>query len=180
MLRTIRLVAGTIAVAILAAGSAGAQEYPAKPITFYVPFAAGSATDTLARSLGQGITAETKQNVLIDNRPGANGIIATQAFIKSSADGYTVLIATNTTHAANEHLYKKIPYDPVRDFTPVTALARGGQVMIVHPRVPAKTVKEFIALAKRQPGKLTFGCGTSSTRVPNECFHPMAGIKLIR
>ncbi len=156
-----------------------AQEYPAKPITFYVPFAAGSATDTLARSLGQGITAETKQNVVNDNRPGANGIIATQAFIRTPADGYTVLIATNTTHAANEHLYKKIPYHPVNDFTPVTTLARGGQVMVVHPRVPVKTVKEFIALAKRQPGKLTFGSGSSSSRVASELFQQMAGLQLV-
>jgi tripartite-type tricarboxylate transporter receptor subunit TctC len=161
------------------APAATAQEYPVKPITFYVPFAAGSATDTLARSLGQGIAAEARQNVLIDNRPGANGIIATQAFVRTAPDGYTVLIATNTTHAANEHLYKKIPYDPVKDFTPVTALARGGQVMIVHPRVPAKTVKEFIALAKRQPGQLTFGGGSSSSRVASELFQQMAGLKLV-
>jgi tripartite-type tricarboxylate transporter receptor subunit TctC len=116
---------------------------------------------------------------VIDNRPGANGIIATQAFVRTLSDGYSVLIATNTTHAANEHLYKKIPYDPVRDFTPVTALARGGQVMIVHPGVPAKTVKEFIALAKRQPGKLTFGGGSSSSRVASELFQQMAGIKIV-
>jgi tripartite-type tricarboxylate transporter receptor subunit TctC len=158
---------------------ATAQDYPSKTITFYVPFAAGSATDTLARSLGQGVTAETRQNVVNDNRAGANGIIATQAFIRTPADGYTVLIGTNTTHAANEHLYKKIPYDPVRDFTPVTALARGGQVMLVHPRVPVKSVKEFIALAKRQPGKLTFGSGSSSSRVASELFQQMAGLKLV-
>ncbi len=172
-----RCLAGFAAAAIAAA--AAAQDYPAKPITFYVPFAAGSATDTLARSLGQGITSETKQNVVNDNRPGANGIIATQAFIRTPADGYSVLIGTNTTHAANEHLYKKIPYDPVRDFTAVTTLARGGQVMIVHPRVPAKTVKEFIALAKRQPGTLTFGSGSSSSRVASELFQQMAGLKLV-
>jgi len=158
---------------------APAQEYPAKPVTFFVPFAAGSATDTLARSLGQGMSAETRQNVLIDNRPGANGIIATQAFIRTAPDGYAVLIATNTTHAANEHLYKKIPYDPVKDFAPVTALARGGQVMVVNPRVPARTVKEFIALAKSQPGKLTFGGGSSSSRVASELFQQMAGLKLV-
>jgi tripartite-type tricarboxylate transporter receptor subunit TctC len=156
-----------------------AQEFPAKPMTFYVPFAAGSATDVLARSLAQGVTAETRQNVVIDNRPGANGIIATQAFVRTPPDGYSVLIGTNTTHAANEHLYRKIPYDPVRDFTPVTAIARGGQVMLVNPRVPAKTVKEFIALAKRQPGTLTFGGGSSSSRVASELFQQMAGIKLI-
>jgi len=179
MFEAIKNAAGAIAVVMAVAGSAAAQDYPAKPITFFVPFAAGSATDTLARSLGQGVTAETKQNVVIDNRPGANGIIAAQAFVRTAADGYTVLIATNTTHAANEHLYKKIPYDAVKDFTPVTSLARGGQVMVVHPRVPAKTVKEFIALAKRQPGKLTFGSGSSSSRVASELFQQMAGLKLV-
>ena len=179
MFKASKLAAGSIVLVLAAAGSAVAQDYPAKAITFYVPFAAGSATDTLARSLGQGITAETKQNVVNDNRPGANGIIATQAFLRTPADGYSVLIATNTTHAANEHLYKKIPYDPVRDFTPITALARGGQVMVVHPRVPVKTVKEFIALAKRQPGKLTFGSGSSSSRVASELFQQMAGLKLV-
>jgi tripartite-type tricarboxylate transporter receptor subunit TctC len=170
------------AVAIAAAmqGSvATAQDYPAKALTFYVPFAAGSATDTLARSLAQAVTAETKQNVVIDNRPGANGIIAVQAFVKTQPDGYSVIIATNTTHAANEHLYKKIPYDPVRDFTPVTAIARGGQIMAVNPRVPVKTVKEFIALAKKQPGKLTFGGGSSSSRVASELFQQMAGIRIV-
>ena len=168
------------AMVILGAGAgATAQEYPAKPVTFFVPFAAGSATDTLARSLGQGITAETRQNVVIDNRPGASGFIGAQAVAKAAPDGYSVLIATNTTHAANEHLFKKIPYDPIRDFTPVTALARGGQVMVVNPRVPVKTVKEFIALAKGQPGKLTFGSGSSSSRVASELFQQMAGLRLV-
>lgn len=158
---------------------AAAQDYPAKAVTFFVPFAAGSATDTLARSLGQGVSAEARQSVIIDNRPGANGFLAAQAVARAAPDGYTVLIATNTTHAANEHLFKKVPYDAVRDFTPVTALARGGQVMIVHPRVPARSVKEFIALAKRQPGKLTFGSGSSSSRVAGELFQQMAGLQLL-
>jgi tripartite-type tricarboxylate transporter receptor subunit TctC len=169
-------------IALVAAANfpmATGQEYPAKPVTFYVPFAAGSATDTLARSLAQGIAAETKQNVVVDNRPGASGFIATQAVAKAAPDGYAVLIGTNTTHAANEHLFKKIPYDPVRDFSSVTALARGGQVMVVNPRVPAQTVKEFIALARRQPGKLTFGSGSSSSRVASELFQQMAGLKLV-
>jgi tripartite-type tricarboxylate transporter receptor subunit TctC len=178
MFKFMRRAAGVIVAGLICTGAA-AQEYPAKPITFYVPFAAASATDVLARALGQGITAETKQNVVVDNRPGANGLISAQAFIRTPADGYTVFIATNTTQAANEHLYKKIPYDPVRDFTPITTLARGGQVMIVNLRVPAKTVKEFIALAKRQPGKLTFGGGSSSSRVASELFQQMAGLKLI-
>ncbi len=169
-----------IAAVMAGAGAAAtAQDYPAKPITFVVPFAAGSATDVLARSLGQGITAETRQNIITDNRPGASGIIAAQLVAKAAPDGYTVIIATNTTHAANEHLFKKLPYDAVKDFAPVTTLARGGQVMVVNPRVPVTTVKELIALARRQPGKLTFGSGSSSSRVASELFQQMAGLKLV-
>jgi tripartite-type tricarboxylate transporter receptor subunit TctC len=169
-------------IAVLMAGAAAgvpAQGYPARHVTFFVPFAAGSATDVLARSLGKGFTEETRQNVVIDNRPGASGFLAAQAVARAAPDGYAVLIGTNTTHAANEHLFKKIPYDPVRDFAPVTTLARGGQVMLVHPQVPAKTVQEFIALARRQPGKLTFGSGSSSSRVGGELFQQMAGLQLV-
>ena len=103
-----------IVLATLAlAGAVHAQEYPTKPVTFVVPFAAGSATDQLARALGQGITDQTKQSVVVDNKPGASGFLAAQQVAKANADGYTVLITTNTTHAANEHLYKTMPYDPV-------------------------------------------------------------------
>ncbi len=177
MLKQMRVI--QVMLCAIATGCAMAQDFPSKPVTFVVPFAAGSATDVLARSLGQGITAETMQNIVSDNRPGANGIIAAQIVAKAAPDGYTVIIATNTTHAANEHLFKKLPYDAVRDFAPVTTLARGGQVMVVNPRVPVKTVKEFIALAKRQPGKLTFGSGSSSSRVASELFQQMAGLKLV-
>ncbi|MDP1999980.1 MAG: tripartite tricarboxylate transporter substrate-binding protein, partial [Rhodoferax sp.] len=110
-----------------------AQTYPAKAITFIVPFAAGSATDQLARALGQSVATDSKQSVMVDNKPGAFGFIAAQQAAKAAPDGYTVLITTNTTHAANEHLYKKLPYDPVKDFAPVTALGKGGQIMVVNP-----------------------------------------------
>ena len=169
-----------LAAGAIAWSAAGiAQEYPSKPMTFIVPFAAGSATDQLARSIGVEVTAETKQQVVIDNKPGASGFIAAQQAAKAAPDGYVVLITTNTTHAANEHLFKKIPYDPVRDFTPVTLLGRGGQVMIVHPRVPAKTVAEFIALAKKSPGRLSFGSGSSSSRVAGELLQQLANIQLL-
>jgi tripartite-type tricarboxylate transporter receptor subunit TctC len=148
-------------------------------VTFVVPFAAGSATDQLARALGQAITDETKQPVIVDDKPGANGFIAAQHVAKSHADGYTVLITTNTTHAANEHLYKSLPYDPVKDFEPVTLLGKGGQIMIVNPKVPAKTVAEFIALAKKEPGKLTFGSGSSSSRIAGELLQQMAHIQIL-
>lgn len=155
-----------------------AQSYPTKPITFLVPFAAGSATDQLARALGQSVASDTKQSVVIDNKPGAFGFIAAQQAAKAAPDGYTVLITTNTTHAANEHLYKKLPYDPVKDFAPVTALGKGGQIMVVHPSLPVKTVGEFIALAKKEPGKLSFGSGSSSSRIAGELLMQMADIKL--
>ena len=154
-------------------------EYPDKQITLIVPFAAGSATDQLARSLGQELTALTKQTVVVDNRPGASGFIAAQLVAKAPSDGYMVFITTNTTHAANEHLFKQLPYDPVKDFAPVTALGRGGQIMVVNPNVPAKTVTEFIQLAKAKPGTISFGSGSSSSRVAGELFQQMAGVELL-
>jgi tripartite-type tricarboxylate transporter receptor subunit TctC len=156
-----------------------AEAFPEKPITFVVPFAAGTATDQIARALGTQITAETKQAVVIDNKAGASGFIASQSVAKAPADGYTVLITTNTTHAANEHLYKKLPYDPVKDFSPVAALGKGGQIMVVNPGFPAKSVAEFIALAKKEPGKYSFGSGSSSSRMAGELLQQMADIKLL-
>ena len=176
MHRIPRLAAAALAFSALAAG---AQGFPDKPITFVVPFAAGTATDQIARALGNAITAETKQSVVIDNKAGASGFIASQFVAKAPADGYTVLVTTNTTHAANEHLYKKLPYDPVKDFAPVTGLGKGGQIMVVAPTFPAKTVAEFIALAKKEPGKYSFGSGSSSSRMAGELLQQMADIKLL-
>jgi tripartite-type tricarboxylate transporter receptor subunit TctC len=156
-----------------------AQTFPEKPITFVVPFAAGSATDQIARAIGQAVAAETKQAVVVDNKGGASGFIASQLVAKAPADGYTVLITTNTTHAANEHLFKKIPYDPVKDFVPLTGLGKGGQIMVVSPAMPAKTVADFIAMAKKEPGKYSFGSGSSSSRMAGELLQQMADIKLL-
>ena len=152
------------------AGPALAQGYPAKPVTFIVPFAAGSATDQLARALGNSLTQDSKQAVVVDNKAGASGMMAAQAAARAPADGYTVLITTNTTHAANEHLYKKLPYDAVKDFVPVTGLGKGGQVLVVRTDAPYKTVADLLAKAKKEPGKLSFGSGSSSSRVAGEMF----------
>lgn len=173
---------GTLMAAALALGAASAPalaEYPDKNIRFVVPFAAGSATDQLARAIGQAMTTDSKVTVVVDNKPGAQGFIAASDVAKAAPDGYTVLITTNTTHAANEHLYKKLPYDPVKDFSPITALGKGGQIMVVNPELPVKTVGEFIALAKKQPGKLSFGSGSSSSRIAGELFQQMADVKLL-
>ena len=158
---------------------ARADSFPDRPITFVVPFAAGTATDQIARALGANVTEQTQQPVVIDNKAGANGFIASQQVAKAPADGYTVLITTNTTHAANEHLFKKLPYDPVKDFAPITALGKGGQIMVVNPSSPATTVEQFIDMARKSPGKYSFGSGSSSSRMAGELLQQMAGIKLL-
>ena len=174
-----------IAAAISALGAltltapAAAQSYPTKPIVFVVPFAAGSATDQLARALGQSITEQTKQAVVVDNKAGASGMMAAQASARAAPDGYTVLITTNTTHAANEHLYKKLPYDAVKDFAPVSGLGKGGQVLVVNASSPYKNVADLLAAARKNPGKLSFGSGSSSSRVAGEMFKQLSGTDIL-
>ena len=178
-----RQLLATSAIAVLGLSPvlalAQAQAFPARPITFVVPFAAGSATDQLARALGQSLTNDTGQPVVVENKAGASGMIAAAAVAKAPADGYTVLITTNTTHAANEHLYKKLSYDPVKDFAPIAALGKGGQVMVVNPASGFKTVADVIAEAKKSPGKLNFGSGSSSSRIAGELFQQMAGVQIL-
>jgi tripartite-type tricarboxylate transporter receptor subunit TctC len=162
----------------LSAG-AYAAEFPEKPIRFVVPFASGTATDQLARAVGQAVTQETKHQVIVDNKPGGNGFIGANEAARAAPDGYTVFISTNTTQAAAEHLYKKLPYDPVKDFMPVTALGKGGQILVVNSQFPAKTVGDVIAMAKKDPNKITFGSGSSSSRVAGELFQQLADVKLL-
>ena len=114
--------------------------------------------------------------MVVDNKAGASGMIAAQAAAKAPADGYTVLITTNTTHAANEHLYKKLSYDPVKDFAPVTGLGKGGQVLVVNAGAPYKSVAELLAFARKNPGKLSFGSGSSSSRMAGEMLKQLAGV----
>jgi tripartite-type tricarboxylate transporter receptor subunit TctC len=173
------VVAAVAAAAAFAAPGAHAQSYPAKPVTFVVPFAAGSATDQLARALGQSFTEQTKQAAVVDNKAGASGMLAAQAAARAPADGYTVLVTTNTTHAANEHLYKKLGYDPVKDFIPVTGLGKGGQVLVVRTDSPYRSVADLLAKAKKEPGKLSFGSGSSSSRVAGELFKQLSGTDIL-
>jgi tripartite-type tricarboxylate transporter receptor subunit TctC len=172
-----------IAAALLAFASvaplAAFADYPEHPITFIVPFAAGSATDQLARALGQAVTDSTKQAVIVDDKPGANAFIGAQAAAKAPKDGYTVFITTNTTHAANEHLFKKLPYDPVKDFEPVTLLSKGGQILVVNNSLPVNSVGDLVKLAKSKPGKLSFGWGSSSSRIAVELFKQMTGTYIV-
>ena len=174
-----RLVLAALASLALGGPAWAQASYPDKPINFVVPFAAASATDSLARALGQSITEQTGQPVVADNRAGASGMIAAQFAARAPADGYTVLITTNTTHAANTHLYKKLSYDPVKDFVPVTGLGKGGQVLVVRSDAPYTSVAELLAAARQSPGKLSFGSGSSSSRVAGELFQQMAGVQLM-
>jgi tripartite-type tricarboxylate transporter receptor subunit TctC len=175
------LLAGATLATLAAAlpGIALAQAYPSKPVTFVVPFAAGSATDQLARALGQSFTEQTKQAVVVDNKAGASGMLAAQSAARAAPDGYTVLITTNTTQAANEHLYKKLPYDPVKDFAPITGLGKGGQVLVVNASSPYKSVADLLDAARKNPGKLSFGSGSSSSRVAGEMLKQLSGVEIL-
>jgi tripartite-type tricarboxylate transporter receptor subunit TctC len=177
--RRLTLMAAAALTAAMLPAAALAQAFPSRPVTFIVPFAAGSATDQRARALGQSITEQTKQTVVVENKAGASGMMAAQAAARAAPDGYTVLITTNTTHAANGHLYKKLPYDAVKDFAPVTGLGKGGQVLVVNANSPYKAVADLLAAAKKDPAKLSFGSGSSSSRVAGEMLKQLAGIDLL-
>lgn len=172
-----------LATAALTVGWSGVSRaeatYPSRVVKFVVPFAAGSATDTLARVLGEKMSASLGQPVVVDNMPGASGFLAAQNVARAEPDGYTVLIATNTTHAANQSLFKKLPYDPVADFAPVGKLGTITLALVVNPAVPATSVAELIAYAKDHPGEVTFGSGSSSSRIAGEMLKSLAGIDLL-
>jgi tripartite-type tricarboxylate transporter receptor subunit TctC len=174
----------TIFALVLAGGLSGipvfAQTYPAKPVRVVVPFAAGGTTDIVTRILAQRMEAIWGQQLIVDNRPGAGGNIGSEIVARSPADGYTLLMATVATHGINASLYRKIPYDPVGDFAPITLVASTPSVLMLHPSIPAGSVKELIALAKANPGQLNFGSSGngSSHHLAGELFDSMAGVKM--
>lgn len=156
------------ALTALAAPVARADDYPTRPIKFIVPFAGGSATDAVARIVGDRVSATIKQPVIIENLPGGSGVIAAQKVARAEPDGYTILITTNTTHGANQSLLAKVPYDAVADFEPITKLATNPLILVVNPSLPFTSVRDVVDYARANPGKLTFGSGSSSSRVCGE------------
>lgn len=163
------------------ASSVSAQQYPSKPIRIVVPTAAGGTGDSLARFVAERLTETFKQQVVVENRPGANGIIATEYVVKAPPDGYTLVAASAGNIAINPGLYgPKLPFNPERDLAPVALLANTTQIMIAHPSLPARNVKELIALAKTKPGAIDYvNAGNGSTPHLNMVlFASMAGIKL--
>ena len=169
--------AGAIA---LASSPVSAQAFPTKQITFVVPFVAGSGTDTMARLMGERLSATFGQQVLVDNKAGANGSIAATAVARAVPDGHTLMFTTNTSHAANPSLLKTMAYDPVKDFEPVALLGLAPFVLVVNPNLPVKTFAELIAKAKAEPGKMSYGAGTSTAHVCGESMKRLAGIDVLR
>ncbi|WP_137916926.1 tripartite tricarboxylate transporter substrate binding protein [Hydrogenophaga sp. 2FB] len=179
--RRLALIAVACAGASLLPLAASAQAYPSKPITMIVPFSAGGTTDILARIVGQALTEELGQSVIIDNRAGAGGNIGAQAAARAPADGYTLFMGTVGTHAINQSLYKKIPFDPVKDFTPLSRVANVPNLLVAHPSQPFKTVREMIAYAKANPGRINFGSSGSgsSIHLSGELFKSMAKVDMV-
>jgi len=168
------------ALALLAfALPASADTYPSKPVKIIVPFGPGGFTDVVARILQKELAPVLGQPIIIENRPGAGSTIGTDAVAKSPPDGYT-LVMVSTTHVISPHLYKTMPYDPIRDFQPVMKLVEGPYVMVVHPSLGVSTVKEFLAVAKRKPGEIFFASSGngSSQHLVGALFMEMAGVKL--
>jgi tripartite-type tricarboxylate transporter receptor subunit TctC len=159
--------------------AARAQEYPSRPITMIVAFAAGTGTDNAARFIAEGLRKETGQTVIVENKPGANGGIAAAAVAKAKPDGYTILVSTQTTHAANLALYRSLPYDPVKDFVPVTTFFRSPMVLVTRASFPANSVTELVALAKANPGKYTFAHANGAARASGEYFKMLAKVDLV-
>jgi tripartite-type tricarboxylate transporter receptor subunit TctC len=170
------LVAGGVALASLAAN---AQTYPSKPITIIVLFGPGSATDTIARVAAQHLGIALKQSVVVENRPGANGALAALYVARAAPDGYTLMMGTNSSHSAVPYLMKNVAYDPAKDFTAVTRMGSYTLILVTHPSIPAKTIKELIAYAKANPKKLSFASGNTSGVVAGETFKTWAELDML-
>ncbi|MGZ8201682.1 MAG: tripartite tricarboxylate transporter substrate-binding protein, partial [Burkholderiales bacterium] len=175
-----RLRLAVAALALLASTPLHAQKYPERPVRAVVPFPAGGGTDILARLFLQRLAERLAANFVIDNRAGAGGTIGTEIVAKAAPDGYTILVCSSS-HTINPSVYKKLGYDPARDFAPVTIIAFGPGVLVVHPSVPARNVKELIAFAKSKPGELNYASAGNGTppHLAAELFKSMAGVDLV-
>jgi tripartite-type tricarboxylate transporter receptor subunit TctC len=169
------------AAALVACASASAQAYPVKPVRMVVPFPPSGGTDVLARTFVQRLGEALGQQVVIDNRSGANGNVGTELAARAAPDGYTLLLNGGGTLAVNPSLYSRLPFDSVRDFAPISMVALQPSVLVVHPSVPAKTVRELVALAKSRPGQLNFASSGSGSlaHLSAEIFKSMAGVDMV-
>ena len=170
------LIASAAAMAVAAPARAA---WPELPITLVVPFAAGSGTDTVARIVAQQLASRLGQGVVVENRAGANGSVAATFVARSEPDGYTLFMTTNTSHSANPSLMKTLTYDPVKDFTPVARMGNLPFLLVVDPKLPVTSVKELVAHAKANPGKLTYASGNSTGIVAGATFAKRAGVDIL-
>src|SRR6478672_1742009 len=179
MLCTSVLLAATAAL-IPAAAHAADAPYPVKPIRVIVPFAAGGSTDILIRTVGQKLSEQLQQQLLIDNRGGAGGAIGAELAAKAPPDGYTIMATTSGVVVVNPSLYKKLSYDPLNDFAPIAIIASLPNMLVVHPSLPVKNVKDLIALAKAHPGQLTYASGGNGTsnHLAGELLKYLAGVNV--
>ena len=168
-----------IFLALIFSLNVNAQSYPSKAVKLVVPFPAGSATDQVARLAGQQLQEALKQPFVVENKPGAQGAIAAEFVAKSAPDGYTLLVTTNTPQAANVSLFKKLPYDPVKDFEPVVRLSTTSFMLMVKPDFPARTLKEFLAYVRTQPGKLSAGYGSAGSQVSLAMLKSMGKLDVV-
>lgn len=180
-MKTKFLFLGLFSVFQIFTGVAQAQDFPQKPIKLIVPFAAGGSTDMVARLLAERMGPLLGQSVVVENRAGVGGVLGADAVAKANPDGYTLLMGTVSTHGASPAIYKKIPYDAAKDFEPITNVMSVPSVLTIHPKVPAKTLQEFVALAKAAPGKYSYGSpGNGSLGHANvENFLQLAGIQVL-
>ncbi|HEY1325741.1 MAG TPA: tripartite tricarboxylate transporter substrate binding protein [Casimicrobiaceae bacterium] len=166
---------------MLFACTAARAAYPDRPIHLIVPFAPGGGNDTIARLVGDGLAKELGQPVVVDNRPGAGGIVGAEAAARAPADGYTLFLGGVGSHAINPNLHANLPYDPIKDFAPISLVASAPLILVVHPSVPAHSVRELIALAKAQPGKLNYASNGngSSSHLAAVVFASMTGVDMV-
>lgn len=172
--------AAVVVAAIGIAGGAVAQStYPNRTITLVLPFAAGSGTDTTTRLISQQLAQALGVSIVIDNKPGANGSIAATFVARAAPDGYTLFVTTNTSHSANPYLLKTMNYDPIKDFTPIARTGDLPFMLVINPDIPANSVGELIALAKKEPGKYSYASGSSSAIVSGATFANLAKLDLL-
>jgi tripartite-type tricarboxylate transporter receptor subunit TctC len=179
MNRSATVTAGLLLAAMAGTTPAQVDNYPSRPVRFVAPFVAGGPSDILSRMMAAKLSDALGQQFIVDNRGSAGGIVGFEIGAKAAPDGYTIMLAANSGVTVNPHVYKKLPYDPERDFMPITQLTNGGNVMVVHPSVAAKSVQEFIALTKAQPGKLNYATTGTGNVLGIAQFAKMAGINIV-
>jgi tripartite-type tricarboxylate transporter receptor subunit TctC len=178
-MRRIRFAAFVLLSALAIAPAAAQENYPTRPIHIIVPFPAGGPSDVMARIIGERMSADFGQGVVVDNRPGANTLIGAQFVAKAEPDGYTLLMAIDSTLVMNQYLYSNLPYDPIKDFAPITLVAKTMGLLVVNAASDIKTAKDLVAKAKAEPGKLNCGAGTITTKLTCFLFSDKAGIDTV-